>query len=560
MDFLSKIEKVREHLASWQEEWGDDFRYLIGNFGTENTETRAESIYLGRREHRYIIDYLASKGYLKISDDKGETVRIKILPKARPTIKLKTLELIARDLKDYFTGTDIIALLKEAGVNQELIIYPQSKWLIFYGVFKELALSKDKSDKELLLKVIADVLHPLNLKGNVGLSDELREKFNKYLEYDRRVVIYDEEEKKYVIVRIPTQEEEQEMLNDPAFYQETEEQERAELCFLQKAENKEKISTLRKTYQVFMNIVEVFCDNPSRPSHELNDTYLKTKKLITDAVNDLHLCVSSVDGVRRIHTLTHYCVPFNNLFTAEAEYKNRLLEKLHWDDIRPKMHATYGNIDELYRKVDGSDVLSTPDVQQTLNDVSLFLSKMKEENKKHATEKRRAAISQVPIHKIEITAMPELQMRNIDDAPVIKGKKRLHLPKFNPTDWAKITIRFIDEQNVIITADKKQVSSDYEALGFADDKRGKPNTAWAFLRGLADHSGETQLLPTPIPDTIKQHKRQLSDRLKTIFKNDTDPFYEPKDTRTYKLKLTLIPPHTERETPFERRELLTEDE
>lgn len=163
------------------------------------------------------------------------------------------------------------------------------------------------------------------------------------------------------------------------------------------------------------------------------------------------------------------------------------------------------------------------------------------------------------VQKIEITAMPELQVRNVEDTTIAKGKKRVHLPHFKPTDWGKIIIRFIDEQNVVIIADKEQIPSNYEALGFADDKRGKPNTAWGFLRGLADHNGETLPLPTPIPDNIKQHKRQLADRLKTIFKNDTDPFYEPTDTRTYRIKITVIPPTNERESLFEEQEFLTEE-
>lgn len=151
-------------------------------------------------------------------------------------------------------------------------------------------------------------------------------------------------------------------------------------------------------------------------------------------------------------------------------------------------------------------------------------------------------------HKVEITKMPEVQVRNVEDDTMPKGKKRIRLPKFGPTDWSKVTIRFLDERNVFITADKKQVQADYETLGFADEKRGKPNLAWVFFRGLAQNNGETEPLPTPIPDTIKQQKRQLSDRLKTIFKNDTDPFHDPTETRIYKIKIKLEPPQSEGES------------
>jgi len=161
-----------------------------------------------------------------------------------------------------------------------------------------------------------------------------------------------------------------------------------------------------------------------------------------------------------------------------------------------------------------------------------------------SVETRKIDITQ----KMEITAMPEVVFRNAEDSTLTKGKKRIRLPKFKPTDWAKITIRFLDEQNVLINADKKeQVVADYEALGFADEKRNKPNLAWKFFYGLAQNKGETKQLPTPIPDTIKQQKRQLSDRLKTIFKNDTDPFYDPTDTHIYKIKINLIPPQYEGE-------------
>lgn len=467
-----------------------------------------------------------------------------------PVIRERTLEHIARHLGDLGSGTQIVGWLQSWGVPDGLIEYPNTKWRMVHSVLSYYAHSTERKDHEMLFKIIGEILHPTMYNGDKQAAETAAEDFNKYLEYDRQVAWYDEKKKRYTIACIPTEEERQEILNDPAFYEELYGQEKTELDFLKKPENREKISTLRKAYQVFTNIAEVFCDNPSKPSHELNDAYVKTKKLITDAVSDLNLYVSSVNGVQRIHTLTHYCIPFNNLFTAEVEYQNNhpIGLKLHWDDIRPKMNATYGCIDELYRKIDGSDVLSKPDVQQMLNDASLLLSKTKEENRRQAETKQKASTPQIPIQKIEITAMPELQVRNAGDNTLTKGKKRIYLPKFKPTDWAKITIRFLDERNVLINADKKeQVVSDYEALGFADEKRGKPNMAWAFFRGLAQNNGETKPLPTPIPDSIKQQKRQLSDRLKTIFKNDTDPFHDPTDTRIYKIKINLILPQSEDE-------------
>lgn len=58
-----------------------------------------------------------------------------------------------------------------------------------------------------------------------------------------------------------------------------------------------------------------------------------------------------------------------------------------------------------------------------------------------------------------------------------------------------------------------------------------------------------------MPDAVKNQKRVLSDRLKTIFKNDTDPFHDFSETHAYKIKLKLLPP-----VPAEQSDKLGVDE
>lgn len=332
------------------------------------------------------------------------------------TLRDQTLERISHHLATLGSGERIIRLLKEWGVPEELIEYPNTKWRMVFAVLKHYAVSADNEDREKLFEIIGEMLHPLMYNGDKQAAETAAENFNKYLEYDRVRAIYIDADKKYFVAKSRNiievgEEDALDALNEDFFIQEQE-----ELAFLRLPENKDRISTLRKAYQVFMNITEVFCDNPSKPSHELNDAYVKTKKLITDAVGHLHLYVSSVNGKQRIHTLTHYFIPFNNLFTAEKEYTPDNFEidlsgkKLSWDYIRPRMNATYGDIDELYRNIEGSDVLSKPDVQQTLNDVSLLLSKTREKNKE--TTKKTEKTKEPTITKIEITSMPELVIKN----------------------------------------------------------------------------------------------------------------------------------------------------
>lgn len=124
------------------------------------------------------------------------------------------------------------------------------------------------------------------------------------------------------------------------------------------------------------------------------------------------------------------------------------------------------------------------------------------------------------------------------DGTVVKNKKKVVLPKFPATPYEQISIRFLTDQDVFITTPKKQLSSNYEALGFSNDKEKKPNTAWVLLSLLAKNGGEIKP-PKPIPDTLRQQKRQLADQLKLIFKNSQDPFEDYSETSSYRIKIKL---------------------
>lgn len=342
-------------------------------------------------------------------------------------IKPKTLEFIAKEIADLDSGSNLIEFLINCGVERKLVEYPSTKWRMIYSVLMIFATSSKKEDKETLFKIIEESCHPLMHNGSELIAKKFAEEFNRRLKYDKLILGFAEDEGKFYLTRLLSKEEEKELEGDFLFQdrieveQEAEEREKRELAFLQKTENREKISTLRKTYQLLINIVDVFCESPSNPTHELNDAYVKTKKLVTDVVNDLYLYVDVVDGEQNLHKLRHYCIPFNNLFTAEEEYKDIRHEKLGWDEIRPKMHATFGCIDELYREVEGSDILSTPNVQQTLNDISLLLSKTKGKIKEKSPQKDDKKEPQTT--RIEITSMPELKVSGLQTLSSTKNTK-----------------------------------------------------------------------------------------------------------------------------------------
>ncbi len=387
----------------------------------------------------------------------------------------------------------------------------------------------------------------------------IAKKINKYLKYDQKIVSYSVfGEEKFTICTIGTDEDDDIFEREEAH--ELAIQEEKELQFLNLSENKEKISTLRRTYQVFINIVEIFCDNPSKPSNEMNDAYLKTKKLITDAVRDLHL--RDHDDNTKIYTLEHYFIPFNNLFTAEKEYSPETLKfdlsnkRLDWDYIRPKMHATYGCIDDIYRKIDGSDVLSSLNIQQTLNDVSLLLSKIKENNKTTSDKKHKINTSNkiAPQKPMEIKIIGDVEVGGLQDGlkSIVQSKKdnKNKFPHKLPagTNWNNVTIKFEDDENVYIQVKQFKVNSNYKEMSFVGGgKNPKPSEAWTFLKVLAGINGELTIKDSGAKDKYKKQKELLAKSLQSYFSIDYDPFYPygssiEKKGNSYKIKITLIPP------------------
>lgn len=682
MNYLEKINKVRENVQEWQKEHGKEFSYPLSGIATGEDPIDDWTYIVSPEEETEIIKYLERRGFLEILKEKDKSFQVKILPKKQPVIKLKTLELISRELKDHYTGYEITKLLEVCGADKRMIIYPNSKWHIFYGLFEELSIAQDKKAKELLFKIICESIHPLNLSGNKELSDKLIEKFNEYLKYDNLIILYSDKEQKHKISSIqnlveideeeatqdfeplieeilpninkctfsekvielvaqvfegnlsefdirkiitpllnknkPLSEEpfikgyiddwleekkwlynfekvldfikrkdenadktiagiietllhplnykadeekteniaqsvakylkydnfyvqnigkgylvlsDQEMAEIHSSSPEFEEQERKD-----KAEDEEKIKQskeilkiIRDTHQSYIDILELFCRDTKKPTKELNNAYIFLSNKIEKDIEKI--------GLKTFYNHIYFFRPFeNDLYSAEAEY-NKKSKSLSWDGIRPALYKAHSDIIKLLNTAEEDAIMT--DEEKKLEDITKLISEKRIEKEVSKENEPKKTL------KIEISKIPDLNIKSVEDNVLQKGKKRIHLPKFRPTDWAKITIRFINERDVLITADKKQVQSDYESLGFADDKKKKPNTAWAFLFGLSKSNGETVKLPKPIPETIRQHKTSLAQKLKAIFKNETDPFYDSTETQTYKIKIQLIPPQTD---------------
>lgn len=204
------------------------------------------------------------------------------------------------------------------------------------------------------------------------------------------------------------------------------------------------------------------------------------------------------------------------------------------------MHATRRLIKDLLNSklIDEDDSKRDENIKDVIEDTKSALNEIgiKRHGVSTSTSER--------ITKIEITALPEIRVKGTEENVIVKGKKRVHLPHFKSSDWPAITIRFITEREVVITIGKENYASTYEILGFENDKSDKPNKAWEFLYYLASRGGVSEKLPDHIPDPLKQQKKQLSDRLQTIFDNHTDPFYNVADTHVYRTRINLVPPQS----------------
>lgn len=460
-----------------------------------------------------------------------------LVRKNQAVIKPKTLELMAKELGNLYTGTELIDFLTECGVDRNAIEYPQTKWRMVYDVFLKLATSDNNEDRTTLFKILGEAVHPLMHNGDTVSAESLLNKFNDLLSYENGRISFDGEENAYKVYFVPSKKEQAEIMAE--FHEELAEEERKQQEFLCRPENKEKISQLRKTYQALMGVVEVFCRNFSRLSHEdivkLNKHYLALDKVVWGLIDELKLG-GSFDAYKK------YPRPFSNLFSAEKE----LGGDIKWDVIRREMSARFGEIETLYQQVNASDILAEPDKQKQLNDVILYLSELQEKTK----EVEKNGEIKEPLHIVIDEVKKDIGIRGFEEKVVLQKpkNKRIRLRNFPPDlRWEEISIQFLNEHEIIIRARNETLQTTYEAMGFQDEKRKLPNKQWQFLRLLALKNGEiswesNQNLPLKQINSIKKQKQLLTEALKAYFQiSDDEPFHDYKTEKAYRIKLTLTP-------------------
>jgi hypothetical protein len=382
-------------------------------------------VILSRSEQRSIIRKLEEEGFVKnvTFDEDKRGVWFEMVPrgankKEHPEIREQTLEYISRHLGERGSGPQIVGWLEGWGVPNWLIEYPNTKWRMIHSVLSHYAYSTGKKDREMLFRIIGEMLHPLMFGGDKKAAEAAAKDFNKYLEYDGVVAAYSGDDKRYYVYK----EDELGVDEDDLHYALNEKlilQEYSELEFLRLPENKERVAALREAYRAFINIVHLFCRNPLAPTTELNNAYLECKSLITSTVSKLDLY-----NFNKVYRLATYSLPFVTLFSAEKNcQQNGTI--LSWNAIRPEMYATYSDIEEIYRKAHSTGVPQEPDSRKILAEVSSLVAKAQAQNRKRdaqVAEKVRRVAKEKRVLKVEIAKMPTLKIRG-EKVPIDKPVK-----------------------------------------------------------------------------------------------------------------------------------------
>lgn len=333
---------------------------------------------------------------------------------------VKVLELIAKAIGDYFSGTEIIDILESQGIPTSKIDHPNTKWRTILGVFNGIRNYQIYSGKKhgsiiaydnegKIASIVSAFLHPLNHNADEEKAESLAKKIEKIIKYDKLILYHADD--KYIITdqdgldNLQYDEHIDEMGKDHDVYQ-------RQLALQQNDEklissNKALLEEIYSLHQTYINLLELFCDNPTKPTEKTNSAYLYLTNKLLDKTRELGT---------KYYTLDLY-IPFErDLYSAEKEWGNDVLKgRISWIKMRPNLHYVHSNIAQLYAMSKG-DTAVTGD-KKSLKEITDLISEQQTKKTLPVTAKP------TPVHKIEITGMPDLQFSNAEGSTLTKGKK-----------------------------------------------------------------------------------------------------------------------------------------
>jgi len=99
-------------------------------------------------------------------------------------VRKEALELIAEDIGEHFTLSQIHSAFTDVGVPETMFI-DGTKWQVVFYIISYFTTSKEMKDHIIFLKILERVSHPLAFKGDEEEAKKVQERYSKYLKYDR---------------------------------------------------------------------------------------------------------------------------------------------------------------------------------------------------------------------------------------------------------------------------------------------------------------------------------------------------------------------------------------
>lgn len=450
----------------------------------------------------------------------------------QPVIRPRSLELIAKEIGELDSGSNLVEFLTNCGVKRELIEYPNTKWRMVYSVLLTLASSQNEEDKRTLFKIIEEACHPLIYGGDKKLAQKTADKFNSLLEYDNFCIedgiLWEGWED---VSGIMTWYDKDGNTIEPA-------------CYLILPEVTDKLYVY---WNELIKLTEFYLSNRDSQDDEIddeiNDIYFEIIANIEKLLNG--------DGCGKLKEL--YKRPFRNLIGCEFEIQKQDLAP---NDLFVNLYDFLGKITEFL-------LPNKNNVEKIKKENSAFFTKIKKYREQHLT-KEEPIIQEPSATKIEIVGgkgIDDLQ----DGLKAIAQSKKEDKNKFPyklpaGTEWENFTIKFEDDENVFIQVKQYKYNTDYKEMGMVGrGKNPNPSEAWTFLKVLSQLNGELTIKDAEARDKYKKQKELLAKALQSYFLIDYDPFYPyrsstEKSGNSYKIKITLIPPPNQNE-----REIINEN-
>lgn len=309
----------------------------------------------------------------------------------KAAIRKEALELIAQHIGNLTSGNKLVEFLRDLGVPESLIMYPNTKWRMVYDVLLYYASCPKFKDQKMLFKIIEETSHPLMHNGDKTLAEETKKKFNGLLEYDKF------------------------WLNDGILWAGWDNG--VDISWSDKDGNLFEDINSNNIYFIFpkkndklyvywnelIKLVKFYFNNKDSQDDEINNIYFELINKVEKLVNGV-----GCGGINKI-----YKRPFGNIIGCEFEAQKQGLTP---DGLFVKLY-------DFLSIITNTSLPNKENVEKIKKDDVNFFIKINEYCKRHLAkiEKNEEIKQELPTTRIEIVKLPEIQIKK--DGKLLADKR-----------------------------------------------------------------------------------------------------------------------------------------